>query len=51
MTKAWLYQIFKFEERVLDIYIWRKARRTATQPFAFVRYRIREEALRAVMNS
>ena len=51
MAKAWFYQIFKFEGRAVDIYISRKARRTTKQPFAFVRFASKVEALRAVKTS
>ena len=50
MSKAWLYQIFNLEGKVVDIYISRKVRKISTQSFAFVRYKSREEALRAVRN-
>ena len=50
MTKARLWQIFKFEGRIIDIYISRKVRKTLAQPFAFMRWRTKEDAVRAVKN-
>ena len=48
MSKAWLGKIFKSIGKVVDIYISRKVRKTSVQPFAFVRFETKEEALKVV---
>ena len=50
MTKAWLWQFFKFKGRIVYVYVSRKVRKETTQPFAFVRFSTKEEALRAMKN-
>ena len=45
MSRGWLWQIFKFEGRLVDVFKSRKVRRTNQNLFGFVRYQTRQEAL------
>ena len=46
MTWDWLYQIFKFEGQVINVYVSHKMRHTDSH-FGFVRFNKKEEAIRA----
>ena len=38
MSKSWLWQLFNYEGRVVDVFISHKKRKTCDAPFAFVRF-------------
>ena len=50
MTWRWLQQIFKGEGEVIDIYVSRKARWFNICKFGFVRFKMLDEAMKAVRN-
>ena len=48
MTKGWLFQIFQWTGRIADIFISKKQRKESHNPFAFVGYKTKGGALKAV---
>ena len=48
MTWDWLYQLFKFEGQVVDVYVSHKMRKNTDSCFGFVRFKRKEEAIRAL---
>ena len=50
MTKAWLWQIFQFGGKVVDVFMSWKKRRTSQTLFAFVRFSKLMDAQLAIKN-
>ena len=50
MTKLWLWQLFNYEGRVVDIFISYKKRKTCDVPFAFLRFAHLKNAPDAICN-
>ena len=50
MTKSWLWQIFQYDGRVVDIFMSWKRRRNRQSPFVFVRFSKLTEARVAIKN-
>ena len=50
MSKSWLWQLFSYEGKVVDIFLSQKKRKNSKQPFAFVRFVKRDEANLAIKN-
>ena len=50
MTKSWLWQLFNYEGKVVDVFISHKKRKTSDTPFAFVRFAYLKDAQNAIRN-
>ena len=48
MTRIWLWQLFKYDGSLVDAYLSKKIRRNNDKLFGFVRYRTKEDALKAI---
>ena len=50
MTASWLGQIFRYEGDIIDVFLSRKKRSTTRNPFAFVRFSNKRDAIEASKN-
>ena len=50
VTRSWLWQLFGYEGKMVDVFLSRKRRKNNHQPLAFVRFAKQHEAKKAIMN-
>ena len=48
MTKSWLWHIFQFEGKVVDVFLSRKSITTSSLPFAFVCFSNKQDVVNAM---
>ena len=50
MTRDWLWQLFHYEGKVVDVFVYWKKRRGGSPPFVFVRFAFLADAQKAIQN-